>query len=127
MTEIILTDEEKDKLRAEAAKEVEAENKKRAKDEYKAAAKAVLNKKKLLSDAPSEEGLEPVYVNLTSVSDCVRLDGKAYYHGRTYHVTPEVKAVLLDAMGQGQKHEESLMDKGEKENAYRRRTSLSVK
>lgn len=126
MTEL-LTEEEKIKLKAEAEKELEIELKKKAKEDYKAAVKSVAKKKELMKDAPEradDENLVPVFISLPKVAECIRIDGRAFHHGRTYHVTEEVRATLLEIMGRGEQHEESLMDKEGKQNAYRRKTNL---
>lgn len=125
----VLSVEEKERIKAEAAKELLAEEKKQLKDDYKQTVKAQLKRKQILKDAPAKgegEDLVSVYIDLPTVSECIRLDGRSYYPNRTYDVTPEVQSTLLEIMGRGRDHEESLMDKEGKKNAYRRRSSLNA-
>jgi hypothetical protein len=123
-----LSDEEKLKIEAEVAEELEIEAKEKAEDDYRAKAKKDAKRKALLRDAkpgdPDADGLVPVYLTLpTGATECVRLDGAAYYPNKTHYVTPAVRAVLLDCMARGQEHEDTLNGKTSKENINRRRNN----
>ncbi len=121
---ILLSDEEKEKIKLQVEKELEVEAKKKATADYKAGLVAAAKKKELHSKAEegtNEDGLVPVFIDLPPVSDCIRLDGRQYDPGKTYYVTKEVQAVIMECMGRGREHEESLMDKEGKKNAYRKR------
>ncbi len=117
-----LTDEEKKKIEIQALKEIDEENKKQVAADYKASIKAAAKKKALLKDAKEGEdgdGLIPVFIDLPSVSECIRLDGVAFYPGRTYNVLPEVRAVLEEIMFKGQAHEDEVS--GRKDSNFGRR------
>ncbi len=120
----LLSAEEKEKIAAQVEKELEAEAKKKASADYKAQLISKAKKKELFQNAKegeNEDGLVPVFIDLPPVSECIRLDGRQYDPGKTYYVTKEVQAVILEVMGRGREHEESLMDKEQKKNAYRKR------
>lgn len=123
-----LTEEEKTKLRREALAEVDAENKKRIAAEYKAAIKADAKKKLLFKDAASganEQGLVPVFIELPAVSDCIRIDGTAFYPGRKYNVTPELREVLLEVMGRGESHEDEVSGRKDSNLGRKKRSSVA--
>lgn len=107
----VLSDEEKEKIKQRVDKELAAENTKRLSDEYAATLKAEAKKKALFKNAkPGEtaDGLVPVFIDLPKVSECIRLDGMAYYPGHTYNVTPQVREVLCEVMHKGQLHEDEV-------------------
>lgn len=125
----LLSDEDKQKIKLQVEKELEAEAEKKAKADYKAELIATAKKKALFSaakDGANEDGLVPVYVDLPSVSDCIRLDGVAYFPNKTYYVTPEVRDVILETMFRGRQHEDSLNGKTAKENMYRRQNTQKI-
>ncbi len=106
-----LSDDEKAKLKEQALKELDAENKKRISEEYKASIKSDAKKKALFKNAKegeNAEGLVPVFIDLPAVSECIRLDGTCFYPGRSYNVLPEVRAVLEEIMFKGQTHEDEV-------------------
>lgn len=126
---ILLSEDEKDKIRLQVEKELEASAKKKLADEYKASLMAAAKKKELFKNAPegtTEDGLVPIFIDLPPVSECIRLDGVAYYPGRTYNVRPEVKEVILEVMGRGFQHEDSLNGKTAKENLYRKQNTSRI-
>lgn len=127
--EIALTDAEKKSIEAQAKKEIAATVKKKLRAEYKASFIAEQEKKNLFSSAEQgelKEGLVPVFVDLPSVAECIRLDGVAFHPGRTYNVLPGVRAQILEIMGRGQDHEDSLNGKTAIENQYRRKNTQTV-
>lgn len=124
-----LSDDEKEKIQQQVIKELDAENKKKVAADYKASLVAAAKKKALFADAKqgeSEDGLVPVFVDLPPVSECIRLDGVAFYPGRTYHVLPAVRDVILDMMYKGREHEDSISGKTGKENAYRKQNQSKL-
>jgi hypothetical protein len=110
-----LSDEDKQKIEKQVERELEEEAIKKAKDEYKKSLIAEKTKKALFKDGKSGEGvgLVPVLIDLPPFSDAIRLDGTAYYHGRTYNVTPEVAATMYEIMHRGKEHEDEV--KGRKD------------
>ncbi len=120
----LLSDAEKEIIAAEVAQQIEDEAKEKATEKYRKELLLAAKKKELMKDAkpgdPDENGLVPVFVDLPRVSECIRLDGVAFYPGRTYNVLPEVKAVILECMARGREHEDSLNGKTAKENIHRR-------
>lgn len=121
-----LTDVEKEKIRETVEKELDAENKKKVAADYKATLVAAAKKKALFANAKegqSEDGLVPVFVDLPPVSECLRLDGVAFYPGRTYNVTPQVRDVINEIMYKGREHEDSISGKTAKENMYRKKNA----
>jgi len=124
-----LSDEEKLKIQKEVEEQLDKENKKKVADDYRQSLIAEAKRKALLSDAKSgssTEGLVPVFVDLPAVSECIRLDGMAYYPGRTYNVTPEVASVINEIMHRGREHEDSLNGKTAKENMFRKQGKTTV-
>ncbi len=106
-----LSDAEKNKLEREALAELDAENKKQISKDFKESIKSAAKKKALFKDAATgadEEGLVPVFIDLPSVSECIRLDGTCFYPGRTYNVLPTVRDVLEEIMFRGQTHEDEV-------------------
>lgn len=106
-----LTDEEKEKIKAQALREIDEENKKQVAADYKASIKAEAKKKLLFKDAEmgtASDGLVPVFIDLPAVSECIRLDGVCFYPGRTYNVLPKVRDVLEEVMFKGQVHEDEV-------------------
>lgn len=106
-----LTEEEKEKIQKQVLKELDEENKKRVAKDYKDSLMAAAKKKALFKDAKSgenEHGLVPIFIDLPKVSECIRLDGTAYYPGRTYNVLPDVRSTILEIMHRGQAHEDEV-------------------
>ena len=125
----ILSQEEKDVI----AKEVEAQLAKEAKSDAEEAFRdellAKAKRKALMSVAKpgeQEDGLFPIYVNVPSCGDGVRLEGKLFENNKTYYVTANEKAVILECMGRGQEHEDSINGKTAKENMYRKKNSQVI-
>lgn len=121
-----LSDEEKEKIKQQVEKELDVENKKRLSDDYKATLKAEAKKKALFKNAkPGEtaDGLVSVFVDLPSVSECIRLDGVAYYPGHTYNVTPSVREVLCEVMARGEAHEDEVKGRTDS-NRARKKSNL---
>jgi hypothetical protein len=124
-----LSDEQKEKIKLEVEKELDAENRKKIAADYKASLISAAKKKALFADAKAGEnadGLVPIYIELPAVSECVRLDGVAYYPGKTYHVKPEVRAVILEVMHRGREHEDTLNGKTAKENMFRKQNQNRI-
>lgn len=106
-----LTDEEKAEIEKEVREELDAENKKRVASDYKKSLISAAKKKALMKDAKegeTEDGLVPIFIDLPSVSECIRIDGVAYYPGRTYHVRAEVRELMLEIMHRGDMHEDEI-------------------
>ncbi len=124
----VLTEEEKDKIKKQALKELDDENKKLLADEYKNTIKKEAKRKALMKDAkPGEtaDGLVPIFIDLPKVAECIRLDGVAYYPGRTYNVLPSVREVILDIMHKGKEHEDEVS--GRKDTSqFRKKNPLHV-
>lgn len=123
-----LSDEEKLKIQKEVEFELDAENKKKVAKEYKDGLISAAKKKALMRDAKHGEdgdGLVSVFIDLPSVTECIRLDGIAYYPGRSYNVTPEVRAVLEECMHRGQVHEDEVSGRKDS-NAYRTRKQQRI-
>ena len=53
-----------------------------------------------------EQQLVPCFVELAAHCSYIMLDGTQFHHGRLYHVTPQVFAVLVEQMARGFAHEE---------------------
>lgn len=124
-----LSDEEKEKIKKQALKELDDENKKKVAEDYKASVKAEAKRKILLKDAkPGEtvDGLVSVFIDLPKVAECIRLDGTAYYPMRTYNVLPSVRDVILDIMSKGRNHEDEVSGRKDS-NQYRTKNPLNVR
>ena len=120
----VLDDAAKKKIEIEVEIQLEAEAQAKAEADYKAKLIQEAKRQLLFSQAEkgtAGEGKHPIFIDLPPSSQNIRLDGKQYDVNRTYHVTKEVHASLTDVMGAGRRHEESLMDKQGKLNAYRKR------
>lgn len=124
-----LSDAEKEKIREQVEKELDAENKKKVAADYKATLISEAKRKAFFRNAKEGEdadGLVPVFIDLPAVSECIRLDGVAFFPGRTYNVTPGVRETILEVMGKGREHEDSINGKTAKENAYRKQNSQKL-
>lgn len=124
----ILSQEEKDKIKKEALAELEAENKKKAENEYKEQIKQEAKKKATFKDAKPGEGkngLIPVFIDLPRSAEVIRLDGTVFYPGRTYNVKPDVADVLFDIMHRTAKHEDEIRGNGT-DNFYRKKTHSKI-
>lgn len=122
-----LSDEEKEKIKQQVEKELDAENKKKVTDDYRASLKAEAKKKSLFKNAkPGEtaDGLVPIFIDLPKVTECIRLDGVAYYPGRTYNVTPGVRDVICEMMSKGQAHEDEVS--GRKDSNFLRKKANTI-
>lgn len=128
---VVLSEEEKEVIRKKVEKKLEKEARDRASDSFEKELITKAKKKELMKDAkagdPDENGLVPVFIDLPGVSECIRLDGIAYYPQRMYYVSPEKRDVILECMGRGREHEDSLNGKTAKENLYRRKGNVVVK
>lgn len=116
-----LSVEEKEKIKIQVEKEIELEAKKKAQADYKANLMAAAKKKALMRDAKEGEngdGLVSIFIDLPSVAECIRLDGTAFYPGRTYNVLPAVRDTLLEIMYRGKEHEDEVSGKKEKDRAH---------
>jgi hypothetical protein len=126
----LLSDAEKDKISDQVKKEIEKESHDKAAADYKQSLKLAAKKRQLMSDAKKgdsdEDGLVPIFIELPSVTECIRLDGRAYYPGHTYNVTPAVREVILECMGRGMEHEDTLNGKTAKENMFRKRNQKII-
>lgn len=125
----VLSEDEKIKIKAQALKELDEENKKKLAQEYKDSIKAEAKKKALLKDAkPGEtaDGLVPIFIDLPKVAECIRLDGVAFYPGRTYNVTPQQREVILECMHRGQTHEDIVSGRKDP-NQYRNKNPMAVR
>ncbi|MCK5603834.1 hypothetical protein KAR91_18240 [Candidatus Pacearchaeota archaeon] len=126
---LCLSEEEKLKIQAVVDKELAATAKQRLCADYKAGLIAEALKKKLFKDAKpgkTGDGLVPIFVNLPQTSNCVRIDGTAFYSDRTYNVLPGVRALILEMMGRGEDHEDSINGKTAAENRFRRKGTQGV-
>ena len=122
-----LSEDEKEKIRRQVQKELDDENKKKLADDYKATLKSEAKKKALFKNAKTgqaEEGLVPIFIDLPKVSECIRLDGVAFYPGHTYNVTPAVRETIAEIMGRGQIHEDEIL--GRKDSNFLRRRSNTI-
>ena len=125
-----LTDEEKQKIEQQVEKELEAEAKKKLQADYKAGLVAAAKKKSILKDAKQGEdidGLVPIFIDLPPVSECIRLDGVAFYPGRTYNVLPAVRDTINEIMFRGKDHEDEVSGKKEKERARLNKLHLKTR
>lgn len=107
----VLSDAEKEDIKARVEKKLAAEKRKKLADDYEASLIAEAKKKALFSNAKpgtNADGLVAVFIDLPSVTECIRLDGRQFYPGRTYHVSTEVAEVLHETMGRGQDHEDEV-------------------
>jgi len=119
-----LSEDEKKAIEKVVEKELLAADKHKQRADYKAKVVAEKKRKKLFRDAkPGEakDGLVPIFVDLPSVSECIRIDGTAFYPGRTYNVRPPVRELILEMMGRGLDHEHSLNGKTAVENRFRQK------
>lgn len=126
----VLSDVEKENIEKEVQQQLEDEAKTAAEEKYRNELLKAAKKKALMKDAkpgdPDEKGLVAVFIDLPPVSECIRLDGTSYYPGRTYNVLPEVREVILECMGRGQEHEDSINGKTAKENIHRKRNKQII-
>lgn len=120
----LLSDDDKEVIRKKVEKKLEKEARAKAEEEYEKKLTADLKRKELMKDAkpgdPNGDGLVPVFIDIPRVSDCIRIEGTAYYPQKIYYVTPDVRDVLNETMARGRDHEDSLNGKTAKENLYRR-------
>lgn len=124
----ILSDETKEKIRQKVEKNLAAEAQKKLEAEYEAALVSEAKRKQLLKDAkPGEtaDGLVPIFIDLPKVSECIRLDGVAFYPERTYNVLPAVRETILEIMGRGEAHEDEVNGRKDS-NAARKRTQKHI-
>lgn len=126
----LLSDAEKENIEKEVQQHLEDEAKSEAEEKYRNDLLKAAKKRALMKDAkagdPNEDGLVAVFVDLPPVSECIRLDGTSYYPGRTYHVLPVVREVILECMGRGQEHEDSINGKTAKENLYKKKNKQII-
>lgn len=124
-----LSDDEKEKIKQQVLKELDAENKKKVAADYKAELIAAAKKKALFKDAKpgtDADGFVPVFIDLPKVAECIRLDGTSYHPGRTYNVLPAVRDVILDIMSKGKNHEDEVSGRKDS-NQFRTRNPLTVR
>lgn len=124
----VLTQEEMKKLEAEARAQVEAEIKAAVEKQYLDAAKARIKKAEMFKNAKNAEGdnVEAVYIDLAPFCEDVRLDGTRYLHGRTYHVTGPVAAVLKEQMHRSWRHQSEIQGADENQLVGRQPRHVNV-
>jgi hypothetical protein len=127
----LLSDAEKENIEKEVQQQLEDEAKAEAEEKYRDKLIKDAKRKALMKDAkpgdPNADGLVAVFIDLPPVSECIRLDGTAYYPGRTYNVKPDVREVILECMARGQEHEDSINGKTAKENLYKKKNKQVIR
>lgn len=124
----LLSEDEKAKIKSEALAEVAAEAKKKLAEEYKKSIKDEATKKALMSDAKTNgkgDKLQAIFIDLPAVAECIRLNGVAYYPGRTYQVTQDVAEVLSEIMGRGFAHEDEVSGRKDANAGRNKRNSIA--
>jgi hypothetical protein len=93
-----LTEAEKRKIEAEARKEVEKEQHKKAAAEYKEHIKKQLETqmRAAANIAEDGEGIEEIRIELAKYTMYIMLDGKVFYHGYTYKFGKKQAAVIKE-------------------------------
>lgn len=112
------------KVKAKLDEEAKKEAEKKYEDELLRAAKAA----KFAGKAPSTQpapGLMAIHIDLPTFCNKITLDGIAYWHNFTYHVTPEVFESLSEVMHRAKLHDEEVAGR-RNSNQYRpKRNSLA--
>lgn len=123
-----LSPAEKLQLEAEAKAEVTKELKAEKKKEYKESKKKELKRKALFSEGKDERGADTVTVtlNLAASHPNICVDGRKYYHGRTYTVSKALAAVFADQQYRGWLHEDEIGGKSMNEFFGRQKNRMSV-
>lgn len=100
----ILTDEEKEAIRANAKKRYDAEQHQRAMDAYAEQALAELRVER--GDLEGDDDLLQFTIDLAPNAQDIRLDGMVYQHGRTYTITRPVYDTLREIIARTWAHED---------------------
>lgn len=97
----LLSEQEKDDIRAQAREQVLKEQKDREKN-------ALLQKylKEERQELDPKEALVPIIVHLAPHANYIMLDGKQFFTDTVYEVTQPVADVLIEQMNRGWAHEE---------------------
>jgi hypothetical protein len=97
----LLTDKEREEIRADARELVKKELKNRAE-------KALLDQyvKEEREAIDPDQVLVPIFLQLAGHSNYIMLDGVLYHHEKLHHVTPAVFATLAEIQARGWAHEE---------------------
>jgi hypothetical protein len=115
-----LTSTEQIQLEAEALAEVEAEQKKLAKEQFKKAARDRISAKLQAANGEPEEELVPITIDLAPHSSFIMIDGVRYSHGQTYRFAPASVPTINEIMWRTWTHEAEIKDDKARLNAYRR-------
>lgn len=117
-----LTEEEIERLEAEAHEEVAKELKANLAKEYKDNFKASLKRKALFRDADNDEGddLVPILIDLPTFCQNIKLDGVTYSQGVTYKVGRAKAAVIKEQIYRAHRHEDETSGADANKLAYRR-------
>lgn len=116
----ILTPEDMAAIRAEALDKIKTKQRGAARKEALQKATIELERQAREADmqGAAKGDLVDVHIDLAQYAPNIRLDGRAFEHGRMYRVTRKVAAVLAEQMQRSWQHQDSLS--GANENAYRR-------
>ena len=113
-------------IKAEAAVELKKEQRKAARKDMLARAKADLQREaaRLAQEGGPRADLVDLTIELAPYAVDIRLDGRSYPHGKQVRVPRKVAAVLMEQMQRSWQHQEGLS--GANENAYRKPRLASI-
>ena len=100
-----LTAEERVEIEDEARALVEAENKKKAKENYKV--KAIAEARRVANLDPTAEKVV-VNLNLPGHAEYIMINGQRYYHGGTYNVERGTAQFLMEKQQACWRHEDEI-------------------
>lgn len=99
----VLSEEEIEEVRAKARKQIEAEKVKHAKDKLLQQELAKLKSEEGVGGV--EDDMVRIPISLPVFTDCIKINGKPYYHGVTYDVPRHIARTLQDQMFMCHKHQ----------------------
>ena len=115
------------RLEEEARKELQAEQMALAQKAFKAAAKRRLQTEMAAAAGVKEDELVPIFIELAPYTDCIKIDGIEYSHGRTYNFAPEVVPTILEIIHRTWRHEEEISEAKNRNAAFRRKNPMVVR
>ena len=67
-----------------------------------------------------------IEIRLGMTSNNISLNGRKYWHGQTYMVTPDIARTLNEIMFRNQWHDREALGRDKTENAYRQHNTINV-
>ena len=100
-----LSDKEKAAIKAEVLKELRAEAKKSAKQRFRELEERRLRFEEGMSMDGPEGEIVNLSIELAEHSSCIKINGRDFWHGRTYQVPRHVARYLSEVMWRGWTHQ----------------------